>query len=127
MRLNPDCVRDILLTVEEHSGVKRFISLPHPTFERLQKYSDSEVLYHIRQCDLAGFLYKVQPFGNDRLLIHDLTPKGHEFLADVRKDSIWNKTKETAESVGSSSLSALAQIAAGVVQAMITKRLGLGG
>lgn len=127
MRLNPDCVRDILLTVEEEIVGKRFISLPAPSFERLQKYSDEEVFYHVRQCDLAGMLYKVSPIGQTRFLIQDLTPNGHEFLANIRKDTIWNKTKETAASVGSFSLGALTQIATGVVQAMITAHLGIGG
>lgn len=127
MRLSPDCVRDILLTVEEHSGVNRAISLPQPSFERLQRYSDEEVIYHVRQCDLSGLLYKVQPFGSNHYLIQDLTPNGHEFLENVREQSVWNKAKEKAVSVGSFSLTTLVQIAAGIIQAAISSKIGITG
>jgi len=53
------------------------------------------------------------------MLIKDLTPKGHEFLSNIRKDTNWNKTKELAEKIGSTSLQVLVSVASQVVSALI--------
>ena len=50
MRLNPDCIRDILLTVEENTGYKE--SMFYETkddFKLLKKYSEDVVRCHIKQ------------------------------------------------------------------------------
>lgn len=57
--------------------------------------------------------------------IFDLTYQGHQFLADIRSDTSWNKTKTIARTVGSESLHALKDIAVGVVTSTIQKQLGL--
>lgn len=125
MKLNPDCVRDILLTVEDEVNERCTIILSPKNFPRLQKYSEFEVYYHARQCDWCGFLYGAKDCYGEYFIVQDLTPAGHEFLANVRGESVWNKTKKTAATVGSYSLKALAQIAAGLVQAAIARELGV--
>ena len=56
MKLNPDCIRDILLAVEntsEFGETKQYSTACH---QRFLKYSEAEFLYHISQCDIIGFL-----------------------------------------------------------------------
>lgn len=58
MRLNNDCVRDILLSVEEVCDFNesfRYSKFSND-FERLQPYSHDEIIYHIKQCKLAGLI-----------------------------------------------------------------------
>ncbi|WP_333860762.1 DUF2513 domain-containing protein [Clostridium sp.] len=120
MKLNPDCIRDILLTVEETPGVQP--QTPYPIdgeYERLGKYSKDEVLYHINQCELSDFFTEVSWFCGGSCVIHDLSPYGHEFLANIRSDTNWSKTKEIALKVGSFSLDALSKIATSVVSSLI--------
>ena len=120
MKLNPDCIRDILLTVEEYTGYSTFMRYPDKTeYELLKKYSEDEVFYHIDQSELSGLLTKVDWTMNPDCLIYDLSPQGHKFLADIRSDTTWNKTKEISKKVGSSSLDALKQIASGVIAELI--------
>lgn len=57
--------------------------------------------------------------------VADLTPKAHEFLADIRADTVWNDVKAVAAKVGSKSLSALSQIVAAVISEIIKAQLGL--
>ena len=122
MRLNPDCIRDILFTVEDESGFGKFVQFnDNKDFVRLEKYSLDEVLYHIQQCEHVGFLTKVDWFIDGSCLIYDLSPSGHEFLANIRADTNWNKVKQTAKNVGSESLSVLGQIAGQVISAMLTQ------
>lgn len=112
MKLNPDCIRDILLTVEENTGYGNYMRYDEDTeYERLKPYPIDEVLYHVQQCEYSGLVAKVSYYMNPGCLIHDLSPKGHEFLANIRMETNWNKTKEIAKSVGSSSLDSITKIA----------------
>ena len=128
MKLNPDCIRDILISVEEAtdgSSVFRY-GKDNVKHEHLKKYEHNEIFYHMQQCKMAGLIVGFQPFDDgDCVLIMDLSPDGHEFLANVRQDSIWNKTKEISAKVGSSSLSTLMQIAINVVTSLINGYFGI--
>ena len=126
MRLNPDCIRDILLTVEENTGYREsMLYESNQEFARLKKYSEDVVRYHMKQCDLNGYFTKMHIHLGDPpyqpIEILDLSPDGHKFLADIKVDQNWNKTKAIATRVGSYSLNALESIASGVTSAMIDR------
>ena len=128
MKLNPDCIRDILLTVEDNSAFDHQTEYRRglTNFPSLTPYIHEEIAYHIRQCELAGLIYEVHYYdGGDAIDILDLTPSGHEFLANVHSDTIWNNVKEVSTKVGSKSLNALTQIATGVITQLIKSQLGL--
>ncbi len=127
MKLNPDCIRDILITVEMHTSLKTPIRFdPHSIQPPASDYPDDEVLYHVKQCELSGFFgEETLWFMNGGCMVRYLSPAGHQFLSDIRSDNNWNKTKEIAKNVGSDSLSALKDIATGIISSMIQKQLGL--
>ena len=52
--------------------------------------------------------------------IIDLSPSAHEFLANIRKDTNWNKTKSIAKTVGSFSITALKEISVQVIASAIS-------
>lgn len=122
MRLNPDCVRDILLTVEELSGFGSYVEFrDSEDCDRLKEYSLDTVRYHIKQCELSGFFTKVTWYLSGECVVQDLSPAGHEFISNIRADTNWSKVKSKAKIVGSESLSVLAQIAGQVISAMLTQ------
>ncbi|MBE5922628.1 MAG: DUF2513 domain-containing protein [Lachnospiraceae bacterium] len=127
MKLNPDCTRDILLIVESLPDIKHYYRFDETTIPALfPKYSFEEVMYHLRQCELNGFLFEPSHTMNyGSYTVSDLTPKGHEFLNNIRADNVWNHVKVISSKIGSNSLSALFQIAATVVQQLIQAQLGL--
>lgn len=144
MQLNLDCIRDILLCVEENTGLRKscyFIDdglektqeiigaplLPYPDYqdELQRKYSNNELIYHLRYCVNSDLLLAYGKLGLYETVIADLEPKGHEFLANIRDDKIWNKVKITAGKVGSKSIEALIQIASGLVSGLIKSQLSL--
>lgn len=122
MKLNPDCVRDILIEVENVSTPTLVCTIDKDSLsDTLGKYSWLEIVYHINQCEMADLIYGVLVFESDGYAdISDLTPYGHEFLANIRKDTNWNKTKTIAEKIGSFSLSALKDIASNVIATAIS-------
>lgn len=125
MKLNLDCIRDILLVLEEHASFGEYVNFESATdYEQTKKYSNEEVGYHIKQCELSGLLYDVNWDMLGNCSIRDLSPQGHEFLANIRADNNWNKVKKTAIEVGSNSLSAITQIATSVISGIISAKLG---
>ena len=128
MRLNPDCIRDILLDIEEFTAPGKFYEFrPNAanSESRCSKYDSEVVLYHIKQCELNGYLTEVHWYMDRSCMVIDLTPLAHQFLSDIREYTNWNKTKEIAKSVGSTSMDAIRQIAAGVISSLIHSQLGL--
>lgn len=116
MKLNPDCIRDILFDVEATTTFSDVYNYdandPTPT---LAQYSGEEVLYHVRQAHLSGLLTNAETFYDGSCTVFDLSPEGHNFLNDIRLDTNWNKTKNIAIKTGSFSLNALTTIATGVI------------
>lgn len=120
MKLNPDCIRDILITIEDNTGFGKYMSYNlNSTYDLLQKYTFDEVRYHIDQCELSNLITKVNKFIDGSCLVQDLSPSGHQFLADIRSDNNWNKTKSIAKTVGTSSLTAIKEIATNVIAEVI--------
>ena len=114
MKLNPDCIRAILITVEDHSDFN------HPTeydadnpFDTLCSFTHEEIIYHIFQCEKSGLLDGVHYYdGGTHTDIRDLSPAGHEFLANMRNDVIWKKVISKGVGAPLSILMALAKEAA---------------
>ena len=59
MRLNPDCIRDILFVVENNATYSNDVSEETIFKELTPKYSREEILYHVRQCEHSGLFLKV--------------------------------------------------------------------
>lgn len=121
MKLNPDCIRDILIEVESQTTFSSEFLYPDDNSESLSKYCEDEIFYHIKQCELSGLVTKVSWFLGGACCIDDLSPSGHEFLANIRIDTNWNKTKEVAKRVGSFSLKTLKDISVQVISEVIKK------
>lgn len=134
MKLNADCVRDLLLTLEEESRydegqITNRISLHTMSqFPRMQKYEENDVLYTSDKLVEAGFINFDKSTASSRLYYSSygqITYAGHQFLENVRSDSTWEKTKDIAQSIGSFSINALATIAVNYISQSISKRMGL--
>lgn len=128
MRLNPDCIRDILLTIEEISDFNSgwsYNTQKHCT-SILNKYTYEEVLYHVSQSKRSGLIEGVKFYdGGSSFWVEDLSPSGHEFLANIRSDTLWDKVKNISSEVGSKSLNTMIQIASAVVTEIIKAQLRL--
>lgn len=146
MKLDMDCVRDILLCVEDNTDLRSFCifvdtelsdKLARSGMETTEKrkyqedllicYTNNELIYHVRYCVEAGLIVRVTrtSYGNQVYLISDLTPKGHEFLANIRSKDNWEKTKSIGAKIGTFGLEMVNKISEGVATAALNKLLGL--
>ncbi len=128
MRLNPDCIRDILLSIEDITDIQTIWKYQKGNcdFPLLAPYSHTEIVYHVFQCSSAGLITSLNHYDDcESLTVTDLSPAGHQFLANIRSNNVWNKTKHICTKVGSTSLSALMQISSGIILALIKSELGI--
>ena len=125
MKLNPDCMRDVLLEMEK---VPFSESLDiEPLCNSLPQYTYEDIVYSCYKLKEANFIQAIIKSYDDELHVislDDITYSGHQFLADIRSDTVWNHVKEVGKKVGSNSVSALTQIATGVITAIIKQQLG---
>lgn len=111
MRLNPEIIRGILLTIEDNCNFSNVWEYKRDSYESeyLAELSHDEIIYHIKQCDKSGLIEGVHYYdGGADIIICDLTPKGHEFLANIRNDSIW---KQVLKKGASASLPIITELA----------------
>lgn len=144
MKLNPDCVRDLMMFLEEKTWVTikdsgrykaSYFHVLCPALmqelEPVNKYSLEEVLYHLIQLSESGYIstdFAFDPSRDDGAFhlahVYYITPKGHELIASIRSDKAWKKIKTILAPLGSVSLAVIDAVASGVVGAMMGKSTG---
>lgn len=130
MRINNECIRQIMIYVESETTfdeVCYFSVCPNYSNEELNQYPQGVVLYHVRNLFMAGLLFtpaQCEKYQQTDCYYVDLTPTGHEFLANIREDSNWNEVKKISSKIGFASLKMVTAIAEGVATAAINKQLG---
>ena len=132
MKLNYDCVRDVLLylekqdyyiTSEDHYVESNPVDITQMV-EDLPEYSFVDLYYTLKNLDEAGYidLFEIEAdCGIIDASVNRITFKGHEFLERVRDSGRWSTVKKVLSSVKDYSLSAIGAIASGVTGAMIDK------
>lgn len=112
MKLNVDCVRDVMLELESFPigtyHVKSFT-------KSINEYGFDTVQYTIIKLIEADFINAGFVRTMDGVMhiggIVDLSFKGHEFLETIREHRVWTKTKGIIGKVGSSGFGFISQIA----------------
>lgn len=118
MKLNPDCIRDVLLYLEENlkieDGSFSTISL-HTLQKNLTQYSKEDVFYSVYNLKEIHFIEGIfRGADNSEMYVchvNNITYAGHQFLNTVRPQSVWDKTKTIAGKVGVHTLGFLESVA----------------
>lgn len=120
MKLNPDCVRAVLLDLEERLKPNDMISVYTyvNSFELLPDTTYNDVEYAIDKLYEAGFLKLSDYGGMDNIspclsaFILSITYEGHKFLDAIRDNKTWGKIKSKLTAAGVFTLQAIIQAAA---------------
>lgn len=134
MKLNKNCIRKVLLYLEEHCVFEideygdevihcvSFYELSHSEF--LSEFSTGDIRYTI--CVLLEEHYIIGtliPEGSglnfNIARISQLTLQGHELLANIRPETVWTDTKNALAKVGDFSLHIMSQLASDIMAAYI--------
>ena len=126
MKLNPDCIRDILLYMEEATYGEEIC--PNQLYNALQNYSHDEINYSVLKMHEARFINAtIEKYidGSTEFVLLDITYSGHQFLSNIRESKIWNGVKSIAGKIGATSMEAFTQIASNVITELIKVQFGL--
>lgn len=119
MKLNHECVRDILLTLESLPENECIVSEDHGEYEKIRKYERSDFIYTVQKLMEANFINvkSLSSLGGNSYSVNSLTWDGHQFLDNIRDNNVWSETKnKVGTAVGSASLSILAEVAASYIK-----------
>ena len=127
MKLNIDCVRDVLLEFETFPIGCYFVESFKKSIEHYDQEAVLYVLVKLTEADYINADYYRTEDGkihfNDIL---DITFQGHEFLEKIRSDTVWNqKLKPVFLSVGSMSFDVISRVANSAITSLVLTKLGL--
>ena len=121
MKRDMELIRELMKRVEAHEG-PGFLSDTKVTIEG---YTPQQVLEHFFMPDDAG-LVDGKPLrysdgsGGGTYVAKNLTWAGHEFMANARNDTIWNKTRERVASAGGSvSVATLSELMGSIAKGLL--------
>ena len=100
MRLNPDCIRDILLTLDqlivpnEYGLTDEILPEELCSHQQLSCYTQNEILYTVRHLFDEGMLKKGKLYVHESIPhIADITAKGYTFIDTAKSPTAWEKVK----------------------------------
>lgn len=126
MKLNQDCIRDLLLYLEENLSLERNITVNNI---KIKDYSQEDLIYTTQKlfeagylnCEIINFITSSIPF----IDVSSLTYKGHQFLDTIRDNKVWSKTKGILSSFKSVSIEILSETASKVLVSLINQQLNV--
>ncbi|MBC1525469.1 DUF2513 domain-containing protein [Listeria booriae] len=127
MRINQDCIRDILLYIENLTLSEMQHGIESEELSEVEmlteKYSKDDIVYSLIQLIDAGYLegetyeYVYDPTS---VRVDKITWEGHEFIDATRSETVWLKTKEkVSKLIGETSLAVLTQVATAVSKQLL--------
>lgn len=126
MNLNQDCIRDLLLYLEENLSLERNITVNNI---KIKDYSQEDLIYTAQKLFEAGYLNcKISNFITSSIPFIDvssLTYNGHQFLDTIRDNKVWTKTKGILSSFKSVSIEILSETASKVLVSLIEQQFNI--
>lgn len=123
MKLNHDCVRSVLLYLEDNLGIVSFIQSEDI---KLVGFSKEDIDYSLIKLIEANYLegkHTVYIGGDYDIDIKSITWSGHKFLDNVRDDVVWCETKKAASKFSSVSIDILSSIAINFLTSLLMKQI----
>lgn len=123
MKLNHDCVRELLLYLEEHlelkgNGMPDYIKLDYIVDEgNLSSFPEEDVYYSASKLVEAGFISVASKTSAPRaLMIGSITWKGHDYLDSIRDSKVWIAVKEKTKGLSGVAFEIMKSIAVEVTK-----------
>ena len=129
MKLDLECVRDILITLEQQPDFVRLST--HDLSSLIPQYSLNQIVYTCWRLYEGGyinlFLFYPPTNSSDPIIkcIGDLTFQGHEFLADIKPKSNWEHLSFVFKQGSSASFKTIANVAIDLGTEALKLKLGL--
>ena len=131
MRLNPDCIRDTLLYLEEHLVITPELEIKPLSLGQVEKdlpYSREELANTLLVLGEAGFIQETHDLdgGNKlcQMAVSRITYAGYRFIETIRPQTVWDKTLCILKRFGSFSLGLARYVSIEVAKAELSSIIG---
>lgn len=121
MRLNPECVRAILIFCENALNNHNIIRFGLD-FEEFDTLFTSDELQYTSKKMIEGKLLEGRSIGNVQTEISGITWEGHKLLDNIRDDSVWKMVLQKVKKLESVSIYVISRIAQQTVLDIINSK-----
>lgn len=127
MKLKIECVRDVLLELEDLPWGR---NTPSDLKSSIKKHGQESVMYTLVKLDEAKYIkcqkIHVLATGQVRVdIVYDITFAGHEFLNSIRDESVWGRLKGSAVHGGAGCFEVIKNVGIEILKTAALKKLGL--
>ena len=117
MKLNYDCVRELLLTLEENLVMDDSLSFPSLTLkqvcEKMPDFSRADIAYASTKLWEAEYI-EANSIESDskiiKIVYSSITYEGHQYLDSIRDSKLWSTVKKNAKALTFELVKKLAEI-----------------
>ena len=131
MKLNPDCIRAVMLEIEkshkyyldERGDVTTDPLNLESIHESIPNYSKEEIYYSLFNLEQAGHIDLTTRWSGGSVYtchVNYMTFSGHEFLNSIRDPKHWSVVKRGLNAVGNFSLATISAVSEGIANAVIS-------
>jgi len=126
MKLNYNCVRDLMLYIEDNLeyGYRLYVNEL-----KLGNYEQQTIVYSADKLYEAGYIeaLKKKTIDSDlpQIEVKAITWEGHQFLDNIRDNKVWENTKNILSKFSSVSIGIISNVASQVITNIIKSQLGL--
>lgn len=121
MKINPDCIRDVLLCLEKNltinSSTSTMNSISLLKLKELMssqynnRYNNDDIWYSVYLLHQVGYIeadiINSGTYTMIKCSIRNITWQGHQFLNDIKPQAIWQVVKDKASELGGMSINGL--------------------
>lgn len=125
MKLNHNCVRDLMLFIEDNLeyGYRLYVNELN-----LGDYNQQTIVYSADKLYEAGYINALikTTIGSDlpQIEVKSITWEGHQFLDNIRDNKVWENTKNILSKFSSVSIGIISNVASQVISNLIKSQLG---
>ena len=117
MKLNYDCVRELLLTLEENLVMDDSLSFPSLTLkqvcEKMPDFSRADIAYASTKLLEAEYIEanSIESYSKIiKIVYSSITYEGHQYLDSIRDSKLWSTVKKNAKALTFELVKKLAEI-----------------
>lgn len=126
MKLNYDCIRDLLICLEERLQLQD--NLPLSEIINDLEYQEADILYSTEKLIEAEYIVATLEFSDCCEIYicdyHSITFAGHDFLNSIRDASVWNKIKPEIN-IRSAPFEVIKSVGSGLLLSFLKSHLGI--
>ncbi len=134
MKLNYDCVREVLLYLEsapyihmdEYKNVRHSQISLNKICDALPEFNGEDIYYALFNLNQAGYILASSSSSSNavsRFNVSYITYAGHEFLESIKEPTVWKKTQSILGKIGVSSINVISKVASDVIVKLIAAQI----